>query len=428
MPKPSTRQPSPYAEALLIAALAAIAVLARWAGWREKTDDMNIFFQWYNQMKANGGLQGLGTEIGNYNAPFLYCLWAVMHLPGPLILKIKAVWCVFDVLLAVFAYRVVALHRPGRRVPALAALATVLLPTVVLNASLLGQVDAMWAAFALGGVYYLLRDRPWLGVALCGVSFAFKPQGVFIFPLLFVLALTGKIKWRTLLAVPAVFVALDLPAILLGRNPVELLTIYGMGRQARNVDLLTHRAPSLYAFIPENARSGSLRTVGYLLAAAVVLGVIFVLVVRAVEWTRPRLLLAAAFFALLMPYLLPGMHERYFYLADVLTLMLAFYRPRLWYVPVLVQAGSLLSYVEYLAAGSPRLLPLAVPATLMLAALLIIGYHLLSDAFADAPAEPATPVTPIAGIARLPLRRYPASVRHRSRRSSSPSRIRSRPN
>jgi Gpi18-like mannosyltransferase len=422
MPKPTSRQPSPYAEALLIAALAALAVLARWAGWREKTDDMNIFFQWYNQMKANGGLQGLGTEIGNYNAPFLYCLWAVMHLPGPLILKIKAVWCVFDVVLAVFAYKVVALHRPGRRIPAIAALVTVLLPTVVLNASLLGQVDAMWAAFAVGGVYYLLRDRPWLGVALCGISLAFKPQGIFIFPLLLLLALAGKIKWRTLLAAPAVFVALDLPAILLGRDPFELLTIYDMDRQSRNVRLLTHRAPSIFTFIPDNSRGDSLRTLGYILAAAVVLGVIYVLVVRAVEWTRPRIVLAAAFFSLLLPYLLPGMHERYFYLADVLTLMLAFYRPRLWYVAALVQAGSLLSYVEYLATGSPKLLPMAVPATLMLAALLILGYRLLSEAFTDPPAPVAE--TPVATSVRRP----PTTLRHRSRRSASPSRILSRPN
>jgi Gpi18-like mannosyltransferase len=291
----------------------------------------------------------------------------------------------------------------------------------------------MWAAFALGGVYYLLRDRPWLGVALCGVSLAFKPQGIFIFPLLLLLALAGKIKWRTLLAAPAVFIALDLPAILLGRDPFELLTIYDMDRQARNVRLLTHRAPSIYTFIPDSSWSGSLRTLGYILAAAVVLGVCYVLVARAVEWTRPRIVLAAAFFSLLVPYLLPGMHERYFYLADILTLVLAFYRPRLWYVSVLVQAGSLLSYVEYMATGSPRLLPMAVPATLMLAALLILGYHLLSEAFADAPAEqPAAGAAPAeartAGLARQPLRRYPASLRHRSRRAASPSRIRSRPN
>jgi hypothetical protein len=34
-----------------------------------------------------------------------------------------------------------------------------LLPTVVVNASLYGQMDAMWASFALGGVYLPARGR-----------------------------------------------------------------------------------------------------------------------------------------------------------------------------------------------------------------------------------------------------------------------------
>jgi Gpi18-like mannosyltransferase len=39
----------------------------------------------------------------------------------------------------------------------------------------------------------------------------------------------------------------------------------------------------------------------------------------------------------LVPFVLPSMHERYFYLADVLTLILAFYLPRqLWFVPIIV--------------------------------------------------------------------------------------------
>jgi hypothetical protein len=182
---PTTRKPSPYAEALLVVALLALAVLARAVGWREKTNDMNIFFQWYNQLKAAGGWRGLDTEIGNYNAPFLYLL------------------------------------------------------AVVLNASVLGQMDAMWAAPALGAVYFLLRDRAWWGAAFCGAALAVKPQGVFVLPLLLLLALTSTIRWRTLLAAPAAYLALALPAVLLGRDPVELLTVYGLDRQSRIVEELS---------------------------------------------------------------------------------------------------------------------------------------------------------------------------------------------
>jgi Gpi18-like mannosyltransferase len=258
----------------------------------------------------------------------------------------------------------------------------------------------MWAAFALGGVYHLLRDKPWHGVALCGVAFAVKPQGVFIFPLLLLLALAGRIRWRTLLAAPAVYLALDAPAILFGRDPIELLTVYAMSRQARNVPTLSMRAPSVYAFLPPGTRSDSLRAVGYVFAAAAVLAVCYLLIARAVELTRERTVTMAALFALLVPFLLPGMHERYFFLADVTTLVLAVYKPRLWYVPLLVQAGSLISYESYLFG---RVMPQTVPATLMLVALVVLGHHVVRDALAPQPvAEVSRP--PAARPEPLPAR------------------------
>jgi Gpi18-like mannosyltransferase len=385
----TSRKPTPHAEALLIAGLVVIAILARWAGWREKTGDMSIFFQWYHQLRQAGGWHGIGAEVGNYNAPFLYLLAISIYLPGPLILKIKAIFVVFDVLLAFFTYRIAALRWPGSRVPMAAALVVVLLPTVVLNASFWGQMDAMWAGPALGGVYYLLRGKPWVGVALCGVALAFKPQGVFIFPLLLLLALAGRIPWRTLLAAPAVFLLLDVPAIAFGRNPFELLTIYSMERQGRYVPALSLRAPNVFALLPGGTRDDTLRTLGYLVTAAIVLGVIYVLIARAVELNRERVVMAAALFSIMVPFLMPGMHERYFFLADVLTVVLAVVVPRLWYVPLLVQASSLLSYQPYLFGKHSAMLPMSIPAALMLAALVVVGYHLLREAFRPEPQAPA---------------------------------------
>lgn len=395
------RKPARHVEILLVGALIALAVAARWAGWRETTGDMNIFVHWYHTLRGAGRIRGLGTEIGNYNAPFMYLMSVVGFLPGPLILKIKAVFVVADVVLAFFTYRIVALQRPSSRVPIASALVVVLLPTVVLNASFLGQIDAMWAAPALGGVYYLLRGKPWWGVALCGVSLAIKPQGVFIFPLLLLLALAGRIPWRTLLAAPVAYLLLDVPALILGRNPIELLTVYGLGRQGRIVERLTYDAPSVWAFIPAVRRLDALRTLGTILAVAVIIGVIYVLIVRMLELTRERIVTAAALFAILVPFLLPGMHERYFFLADVMTVVLAVYRPRLWFVPLLVQASSLLSYLPYLFGTTSQMMPRTVAAAMMLAALMTVGYVLFREAFsppaetpASPPARPASPERP----------------------------------
>ncbi len=84
----TAKKPSPQAEALLLAAFVVLAILLRWVGWREKTSDMTIFFQWYHQLRNAGGWRGIGAEVGNYNAPFIYLLATTIYLPGPLILKI----------------------------------------------------------------------------------------------------------------------------------------------------------------------------------------------------------------------------------------------------------------------------------------------------------------------------------------------------
>ncbi|MEV6346081.1 hypothetical protein [Actinoplanes sp. NPDC051851] len=373
------------AEVLLVLALAAVALLARWAGRHESTPDMAIFTAWYARVAEAGGWRGLGQPIGNYNAPFLYLLWCASLMPGPLIVKIKLVWTLFDVLLGFFAYRLVAL-RWGRRAGVHGAVVTVLLPTVVINASFYGQMDAVWASFALGGVYYLARERPWPGVVLCTVAFALKPQGIFVFPLVALLVLAGAMRLRPLLAAPAVWLALDLPAILLGRSPGELLGVYSPDRQASRVARLTSNAPSVFAYLPVTDRIGALRLLGYAFCAALVLGLCLLLVARRVRLDATRIVTAAAVFAILVPFTLPGMHERYFFLADVLTLMLAAYRPRLWYVPLLVQAASLLAYQPFLFGRTADTLDLRIPATLMLAALIATTYALVRDALDPEPA------------------------------------------
>jgi Gpi18-like mannosyltransferase len=424
-PAAVSRRQKLVTEILLLAALLLLAGLIRFAGRHELTPDMRIFFVWSEKLRAAGGFRGLKEEIGNYNAPFLYLLALTLYLPGATLIKIKLVWVCFDAVLAFFTYRIVALRRPGRRIPAVAALIMLFLPTVAINASLYGQTDSMWAAFALGGVYYLLRDKPWWAVSMCTVALAFKPQGIFIFPLLGLLVLLGRLPWKSLLAVPLVYVALDLPAMLLGRDPVELLTIYDPGRQSAYTPGLTQNAPSVFAYLPVTTRIDTLRSIGYVLTAALILGICYVLVARRARMHPDRIVTAATVFVILTPYFLPGMHERYFYLADVMALVLAFYRPRLWPVPLLVQAASFLAYEPFLFIGTPHgpFVSMKILATFLLAALVITTYTLLVDpADRTEPAEPvdqpepaepaepverAEPVSPPAA-SREPLPAHPA--------------------
>src|SRR5439155_13434238 len=79
-------------------------------------------------------------------------------------------------------------------------------------------------------------------------------------------------------------------------------------------------------------------------------------------------LLVAALSAAAMPYVLPRMHDRYFFIADLLSLAVAFVYPRYWLAAVLFQIGSLTSYLAYfgLSMTAPGFAVVPITAGLLL--------------------------------------------------------------
>ena len=55
----------------------------------------------------------------------------------------------------------------------------------------------------------------------------------------------------------------------------------------------------------------------------------------------------------LEPSLLPRMHDRYFFPADMFAFLFACLVPRAWWIALLFQAGSALAYAQYLASSVP---------------------------------------------------------------------------
>jgi len=72
----------------------------------------------------------------------------------------------------------------------------------------------------------------------------------------------------------------------------------------------------------------------------------------------------------LMPYLLPAMHERYFFPADVLGLAYALGTGRGWLVAGLIQVASFFTYLPYLFEWEP--VPRPVLAGVMTVALVLL--------------------------------------------------------
>jgi Gpi18-like mannosyltransferase len=384
--------PSRAARAIVIAVVLIAAVTARTAFLNFQSGDYRAFLlPWYQFIQQNGGLSALRYNFSDYNAPYLYLLVVLTHIPVSPLLGVKLISMVFDFLLGYFAYRIVALRHPDSWWPVLAGAAVVLLPTVVVNSSMWGQADAIYSAFGVGGVYFLLRKRPWSACVFFGLALGFKLQIVFLFPLLLLLVLRKQIPWPALLLIPGVYLALDIPALLVGADPHTLLTVYLA--QTGSYSQLTLGAPNVYQFLDPNLTSSAIKTGGVVVTGLLALGLVVAAAAKRVELTTTRIVLAATLSVLLVPYLLPAMHERYFYLADVLTVMAACYLPlKLWALPVLTQFASLYSYLPFLTmrggGGDTSIVDRKILAAVMLAALLLAGWAAVSSWRSSSPTGP----------------------------------------
>lgn len=315
------------------------------------TDYRGFLTSWYQTFKDNGGFRAITMDIGDYNVPYLYFMAAITYLPVPDLYLIKLFSMVFDVVLAWGGFRLVRVLRgEGEDGPApLAAFAVLLLlPTVILNGAYWAQCDAIYGGLSVLALALVLEGRSKTSVALMAVAFSFKLQTVFLLPLWGVLWLAGRVKFRQLWVFPGVYVLTILPALLLGKPLRDILGIYF--NQASQYPRLTLNAPSIYQYIPYATESGGnwYGQAGILAAGLVVLALLILGLRLGRRLDRQGAAAMAVVMVIAIPFLLPHMHERYFFLADVLTACWACFRLRGAPAAVLVSASSLASYRVFL--------------------------------------------------------------------------------
>lgn len=325
---------------------AAFAVRAWFMNYQ--SGDYNTFLcKWVEYFRISGGFRGLAGSVGNYNLPYLYFLAAFSYLPLSDLHLIKLLSIAFDILLAFSMLKLCGLFTRSPEKRLAAYLITLLLPTVVINGAMWGQCDSIYVAFAILSFYYVMSGHPNLSMVCIALSFGFKLQAVFIMPLYLVMLFAGKIRIRNYFVFPLSYLALILPAVLLGHPFKDAFLLYY--NQAETVGAgLNYNSPSMYALISGSVNSSSVSALG------VAVTFLFVLLVFLWAWNRracltdEALLGIALLFVVGIPFLLPHMHDRYFYMADVLTLLPAVLYVKYAPVTVFTSFASFLCYYSYL--------------------------------------------------------------------------------
>ena len=365
----------------LVATLALAAAAHAWL-WRYNGIDIESFLlPWFRHIEDAGPVAAFATPFGNYAPPYLYLLagttlmsgWfdpvdliKALSVAGSLALT-AAVWHLLDTLRRLDGS---ATPCASTRQNVARAALVLILPTTLLNAALMGQCDAMWAAGCVMALAAGIAGRHRAMLAWCGVALAFKLQAVFFAPFVLALLIRRRVPLQRWPIAGLVWIASLVPAWAAGWPVVDLLTIYL--KQADWSPALALNAPNIWMVADVSPLLRQLPLAGLALASAIAATAFYVVRVAASPLAPRRVMEAAILAPMLVVGLLPRMHERYFFLADIVAVAVALAWPdrRSIGVAVMIQLGSTLGLLAYLSGVSGLAILGAAPmivATVMLA-------------------------------------------------------------
>ena len=334
---------------------------------------------WYDFIRENGILGAFKYTFSDYNYPYLHLLSLLTLLPVHKLVAIKVLSLIFDFVIATVAMLAVFKKYKDRVASIFAFLAVLFAPTVIINSSYWGQTDAIYTAFLVISVFLLLKNKLFLSMLFYSISFAFKLQAIFLLPLFLILLLKRKIHIKYFLLLPLVYFISGIPSLIAGKPWLEVFSIYL--QQADSYPYLALNAPTLYQWLPQD-QFAIFYPAGVAFAATLISIFIYLVYRKNINLTDDLVVKIAMASLLLVPFLLPKMHERYFFPADVFSIIYAFYKPKFFFIPIAMQAVSLFSYGPYLWGYMPDFPAVSL---FLFIILLIVLFDLLKDLYSPAP-------------------------------------------
>ena len=315
---------------------------------------------WIEYIKAHGGFHALRDHFANYSQPYLLFLVIVSKLPFYTLYSIKALSIAFDFVLAFVVQKIVGEfstnHKKTKIFRSIAFIATLLLPTVLLNSAYWAQCDVIYSTFALTALYFLIRKKHLLSFIAYGVAITIKLQAIFILPLFLIIYFKDKkISIAHFFIIPLTMIILSIPSLLVGMPFSRIFTVYV--EQSSQYPQMTSSMINFWKYMPRD----------YEVFSPIAFSVVFVLFAIIaifylkynIKLTKLRIIDLALTCVAICVYFLPSMHERYLFLGDVLSIAWAFAHfsksnkhslkaLRYFLVPIGYELVSLFSYLAFL--------------------------------------------------------------------------------
>lgn len=321
--------------------------------------DYNAFLaKWWDFIKNNGGFHALKYNFADYTPPYLYILLLGTHLTNNSLHFIKYLDFIFEVMTSVLIMLIIYKKYKNNKLALFAFGCTLFIPTVIFNGFLWGQCDIIFTFFIVASIFSITNNKKILSIVFYAIALSFKIQAIFLLPLYGVLLFKKRLHIFHFFIIPIVYTLLMIPAAIAGRPLIDLFLIYV--KQGQAYPDLTFSAPNIYQWYTSNLPmpQETIAKYGILITFLVVISIFFI-AIRYIKVLSDENIVELSFiFALIVPFLLPHMHERYFFTADVFSLVYAFYFPKRYYMALIVPLASLFSYYPFLLGSNPIPIPL----------------------------------------------------------------------
>lgn len=340
---------------LLVVFAMVLAVTVRWKFLSYESRDFTDFLlPWFTALKEGGGLSALATYSGDYNAPYVTILALLSYLPFSPLVLIKLVSIIFDFVLAgAVAYLVYTLVTDKQHKKGLAALAYIMilfLPQVMLNGAFWGQCDAIYASFCVLALTFLLKERYALAFVFLGVAFAFKLQFIFILPI-FIVVYVVKRKFSILnfFILPITNIVLCLPAIIAGRPLLDCFLVYF--RQTKTyAGQVVLNFVNFYGIFGGEARFWNIA--GVILMLIICAVALYWIVRSKMQLSQQKTLELTVWFVVVVTFILPGMHERYLFVGEILAIVYYLVYRQHGVVALMINAFAWITYAYYFSPNT----------------------------------------------------------------------------
>lgn len=292
------------------------------------------------------GINGIRFTIGDYNCIYNLVLAFLSYIPINSLYSIKIFSIIFDFVCAIYAYKLIYLVTKKKKLSFLTYGIVLFLPTFILNSSAWAQCDSIYTAFAFMSIYYLIKEKYFLSFITAGFSFAFKLQFVFILPLFIIYYFVSK-KFSAInfFIIPLVNLLCALPSIIFGRNAREALLVYY--NQSKEFSNLVMKLPNIYQMLPNEKKFGYF---GIVITLVIMGCLLYYCVSNIKKISYNQILLLSVYSVVIFTYFLPYMHERYMFMADILSVIwfMSLKKKKFKYfiIPFCINMTSLYTYVH----------------------------------------------------------------------------------